>query len=403
MRWPVIRLLILFTLFLPAIGSGQTGERRLAISDEPFFEMFSLKLAEGSEARSRPAIYEQGPFAFSSIPSIARAPDGRLFLAWIAEMGFARGGRIVGAYSSDGGRTWGTPLELINQRDRNDGDPVIIVDGHRLMVISTSSRLPERADKFNPWPVRFDRLWWYMTSTEDDGKTWSKPVEVKCPHLYAGKRSAGYKLKDGTLVQPYYYETAAERGRVPRLEGDMRVVAGMVRSRDGGRTWVSGQMVDIPDSKSGADEPATVLLSSGEIFCLLRNDLDRFYETRSLDGGLTWNPPKPSPLAAHGAPAWLHRLEDRPGDELIVGWDNSTSSGRWPLVVAYSLNGGHTWSDPKLISNPNPREGFRADYPTICQTKDGIVVLAWQEETLPRHLGKEIRLARFNRAWLMLK
>jgi hypothetical protein len=398
-----LRLFVLCTLVLAANGSGQTDERRLAISEEPFLEMFSLKFDEGSEAQSRPAIYEQGPFAFNSIPSIARAPDGRLFLAWIAETGFARGGRIVGAYSSDGGRTWGAPLELINKRDRSDGDPVIIVDGQHLRVISTSSRLPEGVDKFNPWPVRFDRTWWYMTSTEDDGKTWSKPVEVKCPHLYAGKRSGGYKLKDGTVVLPYYYETAAERGRVPRLEGDMRVVAGMLRSRDGGRTWVSGQMVDIPDSKAGADEPATVLLSSGEIFCLLRNDLDRFYETRSLDGGLTWNPPKPSPLAAHNAPAWVHRLEDRPGDELIVGWDNSTGSGRWPLVVAHSLNGGRTWSDPKLISNPNPQEGFRADYPTICQTKDGIIVLAWQEETLPRHLGKEIRLARFNRAWLMLK
>ena len=135
----------------------------------------------------------------------------------------------------------------------------------------------------------------------------------------------------------------------------------------------------------------------------MRNSLHRLYEMHSHDGGLTWDSPKPSPLPAYNAPAWLYRLENSPGDELVVSWDDSTKSGRWPLVVAVSPDGGKTWSKPKTIANPDPQHGYRADYPTICQTKDGIIVLAWQQENLPRHLGQEIRIARFNRAWLMSK
>ncbi len=368
-------------------------------SEEPFFEQFPLKTQKAPE---RKVIYSQSAFAYNHIPSITRAPDGRLFLCWIAEIGFARGGRIVGAYSDDGGKTWGTPIELINNPDRDDGDPSIIVDGKRLMVISTSIRLPEKIDKLNPWPVKFDRTWWWMTSTEDGGKTWMKPVLVDRPHQYAGKRSNGHRLGDGTLVLGYYYETAAEDGKVPELEADMRVVSGMLRSADGGKTWKSGQSIDIP-GKSGADEPATVVLSSGEIFCLLRNSTDRLYETRSRDGGLTWDKPKPSPLPAREAPAWLDRLEDRSGDELVVVWNNSPATSRFPPVVGHSPDGGKTWSEPKLLANPDPLEGFRADYPTICQTKEGLIVVAWQQETLPRHLGKEIHIARFNRSWLLSK
>jgi hypothetical protein len=30
-----------------------------------------------------------------------------------------------------------------------------------------------------------------------------------------------------------------------------------------------------------------------------------------------------------------------------------------------------------------------------------MLVVVWQQETLPRHLGKELRFPRFNRVWLL--
>ena len=308
--------------------------------------------------------------------------------------------RIVGAFSEDGGKTWGQPIELINNPNRDDGDPSIVLDGDRLSVISTSIRLPERVDKFNVWPVTYDRTWWWMTSTEDGGKSWSTPVEVERPFNYAGKRANTHRLGDGTLLLSGYYETQAEESDVPGYERDMHCAAATFRSSDGGRTWTAGEHITI-SGEAGADEPATVVLSNGDMFCLLRNSSDRLYQTRSRDGGQTWDTPEPSPLPGRNAPAWVHRLEDQPGDELVVAWDNDPSTGRWPLVVAHSPDGGRSWSAPKLLANPNPDGGYRADYPTICQTEDGTIVIVWQEQTLPRHLGKELRIARFSRAWLL--
>ena len=385
---------VLFVVSLGTVGCA-TDPQPEARPEGAFFEKFPLRISD-----TPAAVYAQTKFFHNSIPAITRLPDGRLFLAWSASIGFARGGRIVGAFSDDGGKTWGEPIELINNPDRDDGDPSIVVHGDRLSVISTSIRLPERFDKFNVWPVTYDRTWWWMTTTEDGGKSWSTPVEVERPFNYAGKRANTHRLGDGTLLLSGYYETQAEESDVPGYERDMHCAAATFRSSDGGRTWTAGEHITI-SGESGAAEPATVVLSNGDMFCLLRNSSDRLFQTRSRDGGQTWDTPEPSPLPARNAPAWVHRLEDRPGDELVVAWDNDPATGRWPLVVAHSPDGGRTWSEPKLLANPNPEGGYRADYPTICQTEDGTIVIVWQEQTLPRHLGKELRVARFSRAWLL--
>ena len=125
----------LVVLLLCTVGCVRSQNPQVVSSDQASFETFPLRIQAESKQKT---IYGQSAFAYNHIPSITRAPDGRLFLCWIAEIGFARGGRIVGAYSADGGETWGNPIELINNPDRDDGDPVIVVDGRRLMVISTS-------------------------------------------------------------------------------------------------------------------------------------------------------------------------------------------------------------------------------------------------------------------------
>jgi hypothetical protein len=316
------------------------------------------------------------------------------------EIGFARGDRIAGSFSNDGGKTWSEAIELINNPDKSDGDPVVIVDGTRLMVISTSQPMPEKWDKFNPWPVKNDRTWWYVTESDDGGKTWSTPIDAAHPHLCAGHRSNGIGLKDGTLLLPYYYDVGSEKGNVPKLERDMRSISGIARSRDGGRAWVSGQGIESCGADD-CDEPATVMLSNGDLYCLLRTNTDHLYESHSHDEGRTWETPRPSPiLSGRNDPFALSRLESERGDELVAAWNYPD---RLSLVAAYSADGGKTWTNPKLLARNSPETRYRADNPSICQTKDGLILVAYQQETLPHHLGKEARIARFNRAWLTQK
>ncbi len=91
-----------------------------------------------------------------------------------------------------------------------------------------------------------------------------------------------------------------------------------------------------------------VLLPSGEIFALLRTADSWHYQSRSRDGGLTWDTPTPSPLAGHNSPSALCRLRNS-GDVLVV-WNNSPLH-RWPLDVAISTDGCQTWSKPRTLAN----------------------------------------------------
>jgi BNR repeat-like domain len=80
----------------------------------------------------------------------------------------------------------------------------------------------------------------------------------------------------------------------------------------------------------------------------------------------------------------------------VVLWDNSPKD-RYPLSVAISRDGCKSWSSPRVVA---AGEGGQASYPSVTQAPDGTIVAVWQQE-LPNRKGREIRAARFNRAWLL--
>ena len=120
--------------------------------------------------------------------------------------------------------------------------------------------------------------------------------------------------------------------------------------------------VEVPEKKSargtgGVCEPAMVLLPGGEIFALLRTADSSHYQSRSRDGGLSWDTPAPSPLVGHNSPSALYRLAMR---DVLVVWNNSPLH-RWPLDAAISTDGCKTWSKPRTLVNT---PGFQSAYPT---------------------------------------
>jgi hypothetical protein len=83
-------------------------------------------------------------------------------------------------------------------------------------------------------------------------------------------------------------------------------------------------------------------------------------------------------------------------NDVVVVWDNSPRH-RWPLAVALSRDGCHSWSEPKIIVDTH---GQQVSYPAVTQAPDRTLVTVWQQD-LPDGKGREVRLARFNRAWLL--
>lgn len=142
------------------------------------------------------------------------------------------------------------------------------------------------------------------------------------------------------------------------------------------------------------------MLEDGSIYALLRTWTDHLWESRSRDGGITWNEPKPSGLVSHNCPAELLRLKGQP-ETVIAVFDNSPRHRR-PLCVAYSTDACHQWSSPKVIADVP--EGWHAAYPVACETPKGTIIAAWYqgkpETDAPVDELFQLRYARFNREWL---
>jgi lysophospholipase L1-like esterase len=351
--------------------------QQLPIEAGPHCEIFTAIASDGKE------------FNHNSYPTVATLPDGRLFLTWEAGTGKSSNTRVVGAFSSDGGRTWDKP-ETIIDTPLLDCDPTIILTSDEIQVYSTTRPHPE---------ITYTEMW--KTSRKFDGARWSQPVRMPAYHKYeVGKIHIGMTLADGTLLMPYSWDVLLQAGKSVAGEGKMLLKSGVMRSRDHGQTWTPGgdMFVEVTEKKSargtgGVCEPAMVLLPGGEIFALLRTSDSWLYQSRSRDGGLSWDTPAPSPLAGHNSPAALCRLRNS-GDVLVV-WNNSPLN-RWPLDVALSTDGCKTWSKPHTLAN---KPGFQSAYPSATQAADGTLIAVWFQ-MLPGN-ARELRIARFSRQWLV--
>jgi hypothetical protein len=325
-------------------------------------------------------------------PVIARTERGDLFATWTRIAKHGEKPIIVGSFSHDGGRTWAAPTTLIDTPGWGDYDPNIVVDGKRILVYSTTTPIPQPViDKSEVW----------MTATENEGQTWSRPTHIALPFNYfVGKRHLGLKLRDGTLAMAFSWDLWAQAGTPARTEGEMDLKSGILLSNDHGMTWTPHGALHIfepkvlPGAVGGVCEPALVELANGELYMLMRTGTGWIYEARSQDGGLTWSGPRKSKLVGHNAPMALWRSDQEP-KEVIVIWDNSPHD-RTPLSVAISANGGRSWSAPKTVAQDG---AFEVSYPGIVQDTSGMFVAVWQQ--FLANGGREIRWARFNRAWVL--
>jgi len=333
--------------------------------------------------------YRTTGFVTSAYPVIDRLVNGRLVCIFACTDTVKPSKlNIAVSVSDDNGLTWSKPEIIFDHPDANDADPNLLVDGDRILAFSTTVNKP----------VKIDSTTIFMRSSRD-GIHWSEEAIVRKPHRYiCGKIHQGHRLKDGTLIMGYSWDTWAEQRMPPATEGQMNIRSGVLRSADNGKTWLPGGDIyaevkkTSPGATGGLAEPATVVLADGRILALLRSGGDKLYETWSRDGGLTWETPVPSRLTAHNSPAALWKLDHSP--DILVTWDDSPQ-GRDPLVAALSSDGGRSWSQACIIASTG---GPQASYPSVVQAMDGTMIIVWQQNV---DKGREVRIARFNRTWLL--
>jgi alpha-L-rhamnosidase len=217
------------------------------------------------------------------------------------------------------------------------------------------------------------REWWgqYMTS-DDDGKTWTKPIRL--PEGILGPiKNQPIQLADSTILSPSSTESDADGWKI-HLE----------TSSDHGRTWSKTAALNDP-KEFGAIQPVVLNYGNGKLQLLSRTENEVIAQNWSVDSGKTWSEMTATPLPNPNSGIDGVTLTD--GRQLLVYNPTGRNWGdRVPLSLALSTD-GENWDrvlDVEPIRESTDKEGEEYSYPTILQAPDGKVhlVYTWNRKTV---------------------
>lgn len=294
---------------------------------------------------------------------------------------------LVQKRSMDGGKTWG-PLELIYE----EGGAEKITIGNPCPVVDQDTGVL--------WlPFNRDNDAVLIMSSNDDGRTWSKPREITADvkakdwNWYATGPGNGIQLTrgkhKGRLVIPCDH----------RLNGPKDDKGGWQKigrshvfySDDHGATWKLGGATDV-----AMNECAVVELVDGTLMLNSRAYRGKSCRGISLskDGGETWEPTNDDPaLVESVCEASLIRYSwpqgKGGGNGLLVFSNPAVPKGRDHLTVRLSEDDGKTWPKSRLVC-----EGSSA-YSSLAVLPHGEIGLLYERDNY-----KNLTLARFGVEWI---
>lgn len=286
--------------------------------------------------------------AFTGIPSLAVAPNGRLWATWYAGVTPAEDANnyVVLSTSGDDGRTWNEVLTV----DPDGSGPVRSFDPE--LWVSPDGRL------FHFWAQmekgRRDAelgVWCTETSEPDAANpTWSKPRRIgdgvmMCKPL---------PLSSGEWVLPISKWREHDHS------------AQMIVSTDAGKTWSVRGACNVPVADRQFDEHMFVERRDGSMWLLVRTKYG-IGESVSADRGKTWPELKPSAILHTPSRFFIRRLAS--GNLLLVKHGPlDTRTSRSHLTAYLSKDDGKTWHGGLMLD-----ERLGVSYPDGQQTPDGLI------------------------------
>ncbi len=288
-------------------------------------------------------IFERAPYPQCHASTIAEVAPGRLAAAWFG--GTHERAPDVGIWVArqENGR-WLEAVEVANGSGQPTWNPVLFQSPKGPLFLFY---------KVGPSPGQ----WWAMMMTSDDGgKTWSKPRRL--PDGVLGPiKNKPVVLTDGSWLCP------------SSTEGDSGWRVHFELTRDGGKTW---QIVGpVESNRFEAIQPSVLFHHDGRLQALCRTRNGVIATTSSSDGGKTWNALESTGLPNPNSGIDAVTLTD--GRQLLV-YNHSATKVRYPLDVAISSDGTN-WQHV-LTLETEPRDAGYA-YPAVIQTSDGLVHITY--------------------------
>lgn len=256
--------------------------------------------------------------------------------------------------STDKGQTWEPMLVAMSfgefgglpKTQNGVGDPSILVDektGTIWIVAAWTHGLGNGRAWVNSQPgMDLNQTAQLMlVKSEDDGKTWSKPInvteQVKDPSWYFLLQGPGrgVTMQDGTLVFPIQF---IDSTRTPN--------AGIMYSKDRGMTW---NLHNAARSKTTESQVAEI--EPGVLMLNMRDDRGGSRAVSiTKDLGRTWTE-HPSNRSVLQEPVCMASLISVKAEDNVLGKDillfsnPNTTQGRHHITIKASLDGGLTFNN----------------------------------------------------------
>jgi sialidase-1 len=283
--------------------------------------------------------------------------------------------------STDNGKTWGK-LQLVYE----EGGEKAITIGNPAPVVDQKT-----GTIWLPFCRNNDRV--FVTSSTDDGETWSQPTEI----------TSSVKADDWTwyATGPVHGIQLTQGKRAGRLliACDHRVAKGpweqkgrshTIYSDDHGRSWQRGEPTDW-----AMNECTVAELSGGDVLLNMRSyrQLGCRATATSRDGGVTWSECKnetslPEPVCQGSL---LRYISPQVGGESFLLFCNPASvKSRDHLTLRTSRDEGQSWSKGFVIC-----EGSSA-YSDLVQLPNGSIGVLYERDDYKRIAFREVAPDRLN-------
>jgi sialidase-1 len=330
--------------------------------------------------------------------------------------------------STDGGTTWSEPQALPRPDGKLPRNPLALANPELArrappvregqIALNNPVAIADRGGAVHfLYCVDYYRCF-YLRS-DDDGATFSKPVEITSTfeqfrrdydcRVFATGPAHGIQLRSGRLVVPVWLSTG--KGNNAHHPS----VVATITSDDGGKTWRRGDIVaNETDPLTDPNETAVVELTDGRVMLNMRSEskANRRAEAFSPDGSTRWTRPVfDEQLHEPICMASLCRLSAKgPQDRdrlLFANPDNllrhgkpvapGTMRDRKNLTVKVSYDEGKSWPVARVL------EPGTSGYSDLAVGRDGTIYCLYERGSTD---GKDhfatgaLTLARFNLAWL---
>lgn len=310
--------------------------------------------------------------------------DGKLLLAY-TDFYHSAGhdmspARISGKISTNLGKKWSEPFtvqENIGKENVMETDFLRLKSGDILFFFCVKNSEAECVP--------------HVKKSSDEGETWTQPVAVD--RYFGGyvtlNNDRAIQLSTGRIILP--------AAITPNVYAYPQLESFCFFSDDDGRTWFrSKNLLSMPTSWQGADEPGVVELKDGTVMMWFRTTLGHIYKSYSEDGGESWGKPVSMKVVSPCSPQSIKRIHGT--SDLLLVWNSVIGPRRNPLTVALSKDEGKTW---KHWKNLEADEKYGYAYPSVTFVKDLVLITYWIYDENTSRIPLKLKI--FSRDWLYSK